>query len=261
MEIVSILRALRRHWLLLVPGFALSVFVGLSVLYDVSLKPPSMASRQTTGGVATGRELLTALDAPVFKLDPRANISSSLLSRAIMLSDLAATDGLRRDIARRSGIDVGELAILGPASGKPEIEVPIAVESTAAAALQHEPYFVKVTTGAQLPVISVQASAPDEAAAGRLVDAVRDAMRDAIADRTHGKAVVGMESLGPTTHRTIVNAPKKPVAVIAVVVLFSLWCAGVVLLSGLWRRLRTNRRHSGGGAGRTATVQPAPRLH
>ena len=48
MEIVSVLSVLRRYWLLVVPGFFLAMLAGMSMVYNVSLNPPGLASRMTT---------------------------------------------------------------------------------------------------------------------------------------------------------------------------------------------------------------------
>jgi hypothetical protein len=43
------------------------------------------------------------------------------------------------------------------------------------------------------------------------------------------------------TQRTVVTAPKKPVAAIAFVAVLVLWSSGVILVDRLGRRTRTSR--------------------
>jgi hypothetical protein len=235
MEIISILRILRRRWLLLLPGVALAALAGLTVLYQV----PSMKSRETVSGTASGRVLLAARDVPAFDLD--SGISGTLPNRAVMLSDLMATDRSRASIARRAGVDAADLAILGPASGAPEIGVPIAVESTAAASLAYEPYVVNITTEAQVPIITVRGSASDSATAAKLVDATRAEMEKTIASDSGAQKVIGAERLGPVAQRTVRDAPAMPLGIAVAMLVFGFWACGVVIAIGLLRRLRGYR--------------------
>jgi hypothetical protein len=250
MEIISILRVLRRRWLLLLPGVALGVLGALIVLYHVSFLPPSLASRQTVSGTATGRELLAARDVPAFDLD--SGISATLPNRAVMLSDLMATHDRRVSIARRAGVTPEELAILGPASGTPEIAVPIAVESTAAASLAYEPYVLTITTGAQVPIITLRASAATSAQAAKLVDAAREEMEATIKDGSDGTRSVGAERLGPVFERTSINGPKKPVGIAVGLMLFCFWAGCIVIFTGLSRQMREYR--AGAGSQNPATT-------
>jgi hypothetical protein len=239
MEIVSIIRILRRRWLLLLPGVALAVLVALSVLYRVSLLPPGLAAREQSSGLASVRMLLSANERPAFDLESR--IAATLTARASLVADLAATNTASAHIAARARIDPAQLVILGPAAGAPAVPVPIATDATEAAAGAGGAYRVNVSSDPTVPIVAIHASAPDAATATRLAIATRSELRDIVGQRAGSVPAVTLDGLGPVVERTVVSSPKKPIAVIAAMMVLVFWLAGVVLIVGLVRRLRASR--------------------
>jgi hypothetical protein len=235
MELVSILKMLRRRWPLLLPGVPLALLLGLSALYHVSFTSPHLSSRQVMTGAAVGRTLLTMKQAPTFALST-SDVPLTLPQRANMLSNLLAGDELRKEIARRAGVSPRDLAVVGPSAKMPAIAVPIAIEATAAAA-PHEPYKVFVTTLDSPPIITVRADAPDPATAARLVLAVRQTMNQALQNQARSDDEIGTMDLGPVQQAMLVDGPSKSLALIAAMLAFAVWCAGVIVITGSFRRL------------------------
>lgn len=246
MEIVGIIRILRRHWLLMLPGVVLALLAALSVLYRLSLLPPGMATRDQSSGVATARVLLAASEQPTFDLDSR--VASTVTDRASLVADLAASDAATAQAARRAGVDRAQLVILGPAAGGAPIPVPIATKA-AAAASSGGTYRVTVSSDPSVPIIEVHAAAPDAATATRLAVAVRGELEDIVHERTGARPVVTIERLGPVTARTMLSAPRKVVALVAFTMVLTLWVFSAVVLVGFVRRGRApqgaapGRRH------------------
>lgn len=238
MEIVAILRLLRRRWPWLLPGVALAVLAGLSAVYRVS--PSGLESRTVSGGSASGRVLIAALDAPAFNLD--SDVSGSLTNRAVMLSNLMGTDALREDIARRAGVAPKDLVVFGPAAGTPEFPVPIAIKSTEAALVPRQPYTATVAAAPLVPIITVRASAPEAAQAAKVVDAVRAAMEQVVKVRSGENQAIAVERMGPVASRTIVKEPGKALAVIAFVLVLAVWASTLVVMHGVLRYVRASRR-------------------
>jgi hypothetical protein len=240
MEIVSVLSLLRRFWVLALPGVILGMLAGLSVLYHLSPSSPHLQPRGGTSGVAIGRTLLTSSAAPPFELSNGMDLSETLPSRAEMLANLLAGDELRADIAQRAGIDAKDLVVFGPSADVPIYPVPIAQEATTSALAAGEPNAVFLTTSAQPPIINVRATAANAAGAARLVKAVRDSIKGYLDESPPTKVRVGSEALGPVQVGLLVNEPKKIVGVIVAMMVFVMWCAGlVVILAFLPRLLRT----------------------
>jgi hypothetical protein len=242
MEIVGIIRIIRRHWLLMLPGVVLALLAALSILYRLSLLPPAIAARDHSSGVATARVLLGANEQPAFDLDSR--IASTVTNRASLVADLAASDAATVRAARRAGVDRAQLVILGPAAVGPPLPVPIATEATTAAA-SGGTYRVTVSSDPTVPIIEVHAAAPDAATATRLAVAVRSELEDIVHERTGARPVVTIERLGPVAARTMLSAPRKAVALVAFMLVLAFWVFGTVVLVGFVRRARTPQ-----GAGR-----------
>jgi hypothetical protein len=248
MEIVSILWVLRRHRLLVAAGVALTVLVGLVMAYQVSFLPPSLASKQRTSGVATARVIIAARTQPAFDLE--SEITDTLGTRAALLADLLSNDDVRARIARGAGLKPDEVAVLTPAWGPPIIDIALPVSATEAASLAHEPYVLSVTSAGNIPIIALRATGPDPVRAAKVANAGIAAIGELIANRSPGRPNIVVERLGPAQARTIVTGPKKAIAIAAAIVLFAVWCTGIVFLSWFTARRRRLRRQHG----------PAPQL-
>jgi hypothetical protein len=240
MEIVSVLNLLRRFWVLALPGVFLGVFAGVSMLYHVSPSSPHLVSRGGTSGVAIGRTLLTSSTAPTVELSNGLDLSETLPNRGEMLANLLAGDQLRAEIARRAGIDVKDLAVFGPSADTAIYPVPIAQEATTAALGAGASNAVYLTTSDQPPLINVRATAAHPAAAAVLVDAVRQTIKGYLDTHATSKTHVSSQALGPVQIGLQVNEPKKFLGIVAAMMVFAMWCGGlIVVLAFLPRFVRT----------------------
>jgi hypothetical protein len=241
MEIISVLNLLRRFWALALPGAFLGILAGLSVLYHVSPSSPHLVSRGTTSGTAIGRTLLTSSTAQPFELSNGMDLSETMPNRAAMLADLLATDELRSDIARRAGIAPKDLVVFGPSAAGPVLPVPIGVEATTAAQGAGAPDVVYLTTSDQPALINVRATAPNVAQAAKLVDAVRGSISGYLEARATSKIHVSSAPLGPVQVALLVNEPPKFLGLAAAMMVFILWCGGLIVVFALLPRLVRTR--------------------
>jgi len=242
MEIVGFLALLRRHWLLIVPGALFALFAGGFTLYQVSPSSPHLVQRGSTGGLAVGQTMLISTAAPTAELDQnRLDLAETLPRRAIMLANLMASDRLRNSIARHAGVEPEAVAVFGPAATQAIIPVPIAVEANEAARTPREPYQVFVESQNEPPLINVRATAPDPATAAKLVEGVRATIEKTLAAGVGEGPRITSTSLGPVRQGLVVDEPPKPLAVIATLVVFAMWCAGVIVVMGSLTRVRRSR--------------------
>ena len=119
--------------------------------------------------------------------------------------------------------------------------VPASLPKTAAesAANPGEAYLLTVHSDAMIPLISLEAQAPDRGAAARLAEAAAHALKisAAPADMPEAQSFIA-EPVGPITTR-ILPADHRTLQMLGVaIVLFGLWCAGVVLVSAIARSMR-----------------------
>ncbi len=242
MEIVSILRVLRRHRILVALGVALSILVALKMAYQVSFMPPSLASKQQTSGVATAKVIIAARTQPAFDLD--SHITDTLGTRAAILADLLSADDVRARIAHGAGLQPGQVAVLTPVWGPPTIDIALPLAATEAAGLTYEPYVLTVTSEGNIPIITLRATGRDPIRAAKVANAGIAALDELIAARSPGRPNIIVERLGPATARTIVTGPRKAVAIAASMVLLAAWLIGIVFMSWFKARRRRLRRMS-----------------
>jgi hypothetical protein len=242
MEIVSILKVLERHRLLVALGAALTILIALSLAYKVSFLPPSLASKQQTSGIATARVIIAARTQPAFDLE--SEITDTLGTRAALLADLLSADAVRARIARGAGLKPDEVAVLTPVWGPPTIDIALPLSATEAASLAYEPYVLTVTSEGNIPIIALRATGRDPLRAAKVANAGIAAIDDLIAKRSPGRPNIVVERLGPATAWTVSTGPKKAIAIAAAMVVFAVWCSAIVFLSWFTARRRRRRRTS-----------------
>jgi hypothetical protein len=77
--------------------------------------------------------------------------------------------------------------------------------------------------------------------AARVADAAARSIDDLIAGKSTGRPNIIAERLGRAVTRTVVTSPSKAIGLVAALVIFTLWCAVIVVVSGLGRRRRSLR--------------------
>lgn len=242
MEIVSILRVLRRHRILVALGVVLTVLVALTMAYQMSFLPPSLASKRQTSGLATAKVIIAARTQPAFDLD--SHITDTLGTRAAILADLLSAEDVRARIARGAGLQPKQVAVLTPVWGPPTIDVALPLAATEAAGLTYEPYVLTVTSEGNIPIISLRATGRDPIRAAKVATAGIAAIEQLIAARSPGRPNIVVERLGPAMARTIVTGPRKAMAIAASMVFLAAWLIGIVFMSWFMARRRHTRRMS-----------------
>jgi hypothetical protein len=235
MELVNILGVLVRHRLLVGAGACLGALIGLLTLYGVSLSPPGLVSRDQIGSTAVARVLV---DAPrSVSVNAESEQAGTLAMRAMLLADLMSADPSRAAIARAAGVPARDLLVTGPAVGPPPAMTPLAGLAGVAAANTSRTSSLRLSSDGQLPIIWIDAVAPDPVRAKRLVDAAATTLAAVAASRGAPRpSGVVVKRLGPTGAAPVVRGPRKAFALVAAVVVFSLWCSALVLASSLrWR--------------------------
>ncbi len=236
MEIVAILRVLRRHRLVVAAGFPLALLIALSMLYQVSFLPPSLGSKETVTATAAQRVLINQPDLPTFALDSDSH--GTLPTRAILLADLLMTDVARVEIARTADIDPDTLTILGPDAGPSPLEIAIATEATEAAAAPTGPYLMTASADGHIPIITLRAMAPDRETATRLTVAATRELRRTLAAKSGDYPNLTTQRLGAPDVKTIVDGPKKSMALAFSFIFLVMWIAGTVILFATRARRR-----------------------
>jgi hypothetical protein len=239
MELLLMLRRLWRRRLALGVGLALAAAIAVAVG-----GAPASAS-----AVAWTR---VALDTPTSELVEAAPAGADTLPwRASLLVHLMGTDSAQQELAQRLGVPPDEVAVVDTALAVPDVPSSMALAATKAATPNGVPYVLTLALpNASLPLISVEAAAPERAGARRLAEAAvavfesqaspGGAYRSLI--RTDGGAaprlqpfVVLVQEVAPIQVEPVV-ASQRTKQIAAAVFVLGLWCAGVKLFTRLLRR-------------------------
>jgi len=233
MEIVSILRVLGSHRVLLVAGVVCSLLLGAALF-------SKMSAPRSDVFTAESRVLIDARRRPA--IDLRSSVAETLGLRAGLLADLMMTRPVRAEIAQAAAIDADELAVFGPSMDAPPLAVPLGVSGSEAAATVTERYLLRISAKGAIPVLKIAASAPSIAGASDLVEASQASLVNLISTRSSRGPGLELRPLGPPTTRVIHNDSTPIIGVFAALVFFGGWCAAIVVISGLLRHWIGRRR-------------------
>jgi hypothetical protein len=227
-EIVGILRLLSRRPML--------VAIGAVAAIAVSILAAGGETKET--GTASARLVLDTAKSQLIYRAPSG--AETLPWRAMLLSDLSGSKALTDRIASQVGIRTNELAVVHPDLAAPVTPAALPTRAAEVADVISEKYILTVRFNEPLPIISLEAQAPDRDAAVRLVGAAMGALKDTgtPAPAAPGTQGLVVESVGPVRSKAIVREPQSLLGPALAIVLFGVWCAGVALIPrrlGAWR--------------------------
>jgi hypothetical protein len=228
-ELVAILRVLSRRPILVAIGAVLAIAVGVL----------AAGGKTERSGTASARLVLDTDRSQLIHQAPRG--SETLPWRAVLLAELAGSKALTDDIAGEAGIRPNELVVVYPELADPFLPAILPTRAAEVARVTSEKYILTVRFDEMLPIISLEAEAPDRRTAIRLVTAAKGAIDDAGTPTQAGPQIQSLvvESAGPVRSKTIVNKPQPLLAVVLAILLFGIWSAGVAViprLASAWRR-------------------------
>jgi pyruvate/2-oxoglutarate dehydrogenase complex dihydrolipoamide acyltransferase (E2) component len=234
MELVAFLRILWVRRILV--GVGILVAVGAGVLVG------RKAEARTAASGASVSTLALMLDTTNSQLVGAAPFGASTLpTRAVLLADAVTADAATRTVARRAGVAVKDIAVSGPAARRlPPVDSPLVSQVYRIASGWTAPYTVNVLADAMTPIVKVEAVAPDAAHAARLARAAGSTLRSTLVrddgHRSHGFV---LDTVSPLTTKAlpVKSSHKSLIMAAGTIATFLLWCAGVVLVAGLLRRL------------------------
>jgi hypothetical protein len=230
-ELLAILRLLRRDRVAVAAGAVLALVVAVHGL---------RGGGASHSGLAWTR---VVLDTPKSELvSPAPAGADSLEWRAGLLAELTLSDPVRQQIARNAGIRADDLATVMPDLGAPVVAASMPQRASDAANVVAETNVLTVRTQ-ELPIISIQAAAPEKAAAVRLADAaVRALEQQATPVATRETQGLLIERAAPTRAKEVVDGKGRALALGMAVFFFGFWCAGVLVLAPVVRALRAHGR-------------------
>jgi len=226
-ELIAILRACWRRKFLILLGIVLAGYVGFK-----SAKPPVYV------GVAQNRLILETARSESEEED-RAD--DSLTWRTPLFASLVASEPMSSQVARAAGIPADQLRIDLQKLNQPQVATPLPRTAGEAAAVAPAGYSLLVSFDTRLPIITLEARAPGNKQAGRLVDAATDALRaaaDAPAQPGSGGRAFDLQRVS-TKRGLQVAGGKGPLFAAAMgLLVLGLWAAVVILVDTMRRSSR-----------------------
>ncbi len=237
MDTVTILRDLWRLRRAVVIVAMLALVAGTAVLYKISF-PPNLESRRYDVGHATARILVDTPSSQVVEVAPKG--SDTLGVRANLLASLMVDGVVKSAIAHRAGLPPSDLVGISEAASEP---VPV----TKAPSRRDFVLTTRVLTntgGDQLPIIEIEAQAPDRPGAARLGAAAIAGLRDYLDSKAARQQVpdadrLQVTGLGAPQADTEVRGPAPAIAVLVVLVVFGFGCLWMLIVLALVRNWRS----------------------
>jgi hypothetical protein len=215
------------------------LLVGLGVLAAAAIFLAIEAGKTREVSVARTGVVLDTPSSQLTHVAPRG--ADSLGWRAGLLADLMTSPEARDRIARDAGVDPRLLRITDPALANPPVAASLPRSAAGAAAVTPEPYEVAVRFDRLVPVIAIEAAAPERSTAIRLAEAAASELKaGAPAPDAAGRWPFVVEDVGPVRIREIGGGSRTAVALAIGAFVFAMWCAAIALasaLAGAWRRV------------------------
>jgi hypothetical protein len=227
-ELLGILRPLSRHPILVVIGAALALVVGVL----------AAGGETKTTGTASARIML---DTARSQLTHHAPVGADTLTwRSTLLAYQAGTRPLTERITADVDIRRKELVVVYPDLAAPYTPAALPARAAEMAGQISEKYVLTVDIDEIVPIISLEAEAPNRGAAERLVAAALRAIEEAGTPARLMPGIQGLavEPMGPVRSKAVVDKPDSLLGVGIAIALFAVWSAGVALTqrpSSGWR--------------------------
>ena len=239
MDIPTILRDL---WRLRIFVAVVCVFALLGAA-AVKFKLPSLNSRQYQVGVASAHILIDTPNSQIVNVAPRG--SATTAARADLLASLMIDGAIKATIAQQAGLHPSQLVGVTNAAVDPSV----AGVAAAPAATPGPRAFVLTTqvltnsAGDELPIIEVDAQAPNRAGAAKLANAAITGLAQYLDSKAAQERIPGADRLqvtgtGVPQAASVARGPSNLIVILIFVVVFVLGCASILGARGLSRGWR-----------------------
>jgi hypothetical protein len=222
---------------------ALGAVLAVCAMALVFVGPVAPRGGSSVVGVASERWLIDTPDSQLVYANPKA--ANTLAMRATLLADLLASDKVKAQIVRGAGLKPDQVEILGPSQHiEPVTETPLVTQALVAAAAPKAPYRLSIYSDGSTPLIAADAQAADAKSARALVESARKALEGMLPQHSGGsRSGVVLEQLAaPEPKEMATHSRARLIMFAAALLVFPLWCAALIMGSGLAERLRASRQ-------------------
>jgi hypothetical protein len=234
MELITILRSLSRHRVLVILAGLLAIVTAVGVTYRAGASQHKVGRASATVLVDTPRSTVADLN---------PNGAGALLARTQLLANLMASGPLEVMIAQGARISPDQLVVVPPATAG--TIVPTSIALGAAAASPSRGYLLNINTDPTLPLISISAQAPSATQASRLASSAVSSLQRYLGSVAGSQKIPAgnrpvITSLGPPKTSEVLQGSRRLYGLLAGVLVFILLCATIVIVSGIARLWRSS---------------------
>jgi hypothetical protein len=235
-ELASVIDVLVRRRRMLALGFLFAMCAAIFTSYRVSLSPPGLTSRSYETGTAAARVVVDTPESQFVKAAPRG--AELLPQRAQMLVDELLTSASTAAITHGAGLPSRSVALFDPVTLSPIVATPLPDRASQIAEAPPVPNVLAVHVSPTLPLVALDAAAPDTARATRLVDAAVRRLEQLAQPPAGAKPTIVIDRVTPTHAKHALQGPGHKMMLAVFVFLFGMWCAALVLASAVRRGRR-----------------------
>lgn len=238
MELVSAVRLLARRRLLAALGVLGAALAGLLTSGVFTVGPFGGPERHSIVGYTR-----LQLDTPNSLLVDLRSSSVTIGTQTVLFADQMHKSSVQASIAAAAGIPASKLTVITAGAAIPPRVSPLATSAASVATIAYTPYVLTVKASTDLPIVGLEIAGPDSATVGRLAQApVRVLQQVADESAPSVRARFDVRTLTPVsfTDEVVGGGRMIPLGIGVFFVLSILWCAALVIGSGLkraWRRL------------------------
>ena len=241
MELLAVVRALWRRRFLVAAGVILSIAAAVAL----GGAPPA------SSGVAWTRVVLDTPKSQLVSSAPKA--ADSLPWRTNLLIHLLDTEQMKQQLATKVGVPIDQIGVVDSELLSPQVGASLPHKAGEAAAISYAPYALTATMpNDSLPMIAIEAAAPDAAGAKKLATAAVDvlAAQSSQAGTYSSPILTGgvnetegftISRAAPLHARTIVTKSLPVKGIGAALFLLISWCCAITILPLLAHRVLRRR--------------------
>jgi hypothetical protein len=236
------LRELWRSRLGVAVSFALALLAAVGSQGRISLFPPGFESRTVQIGAASTRVLVDTPKSSVLDLGASSQDLTSMVNRALLVSNVMASEPVRQYIARRANVPAEVLRVASPVtrdwprqlaqSGSPK--------KTSDIFKSPNEYRLNLKSNPTVPVIDIYAQAPTAEVARELANGAVTGMQDYLRDVGERQAIpvsqqVNLQQLGAARAGVVNPGTKMKLALLSFLLVFAASSAAVMFFGRVRR--------------------------
>ncbi|MGH2942944.1 MAG: hypothetical protein ACRDLN_09275 [Solirubrobacteraceae bacterium] len=223
-------------------SFALGLLAALWSVGTISLSPPGIQSRTVQMAAASTRVLVDTPTSSMLDLSVSTLDITSMTNRALLVSNVMASEPVREYIARRADLPAEVLRVASPVtrdwprqlaqSGSPK--------KTSDIFKSPNEYRLSLKANPTVPVVDIYAQAPTEAQARELANGAVTGMRDYLRDIAARQGIpstqqVHLQQLGGARGGVVNPGVRTRLALLAFVLVFGISCLATIFLGRVRR--------------------------